>query len=118
MSPATPHLVLVPDLDGNPEGVQPALPACKGCGASIRPEGSTLAEFPGTVPNWGNDQCRVCDYLAAGKDPNDRFMPVERVGYLADMRRCFEQERRSRGVSPAGSMEGRIPLTDFLEQIS
>jgi hypothetical protein len=113
------HLVLVPSAKTvTIDDPSAELPRCKGCSASIRPHGSTEAEFPGTVPSWGNRQCRICDYTAAGKDPAIRFIPVQRVSYLSSLRSGYEIERLRRGVPPEGSRGGRVPLTDFLNQIS
>lgn len=115
-----PHLVAVPDLA--PEQLitdtEDALQVCKGCDVSIRPYGTTEAMYPGTAPSWGNGQCRPCDYLAAGKDPADRFIPAARLSYLTGLRNDIETARRRRGVPATGSMAGRIPMPDFLTKIS
>lgn len=110
------HLVAAPAAE--PEDLTEQLPRCKACGTRIRPHRTTEAEFPGTAAGWGNSQCRICDYLAAGKDPADRFISVERVGYLASLRTGIETERQSRGIPAEGTRAGRVPLTDFLKQIS
>ncbi|ACL41961.1 hypothetical protein Achl_4010 (plasmid) [Pseudarthrobacter chlorophenolicus A6] len=108
-------LHLVPDATpAAPE----ELPLCKGCKAPIRPHGTTESEHPGSVPSWGDNQCRVCDYLACGRDPEDRFISIERVGYLTSVRADIESDRQRRGIPARGSLAGRIPLTEFLDQIS
>jgi hypothetical protein len=112
------HLVpALPESDGA-EVLVEDLPRCKGCSSRIRPHGTTEADFPGTSPSWGNNECRLCDYEACGKNPTDRFIPVERVGYLSSLRSGYEIERLRRGVPPEGSRNGRIPINDFLQQIS
>lgn len=113
-------LHLVPAAEASAVGnvFTAALPRCKGCNHSIRPHGSSEAGFPGTVPSWGNNECRICDYEACGKDPADRFISVERVGYLAGIRTDIETGRKRRGVPAEGTRTGRIPLTEFLQQIS
>lgn len=110
------HLVEAPaaDLQDTTE----ELPRCKGCGIRLRPHGTTAAQYPGTAPTWGDNQCRVCDYEACGKDPADRFISVNRVGYLASLRTGIETDRQRRGVPAEGTLSGRIPLTEFLQQIS
>lgn len=90
-----------------------ALTRC-GCGAVMRPEGTTAAQYPGTLPHWGNGQCRVCDYTAAGRDPEDRFLTRERAGYLEEIRTEIECGRRSRGIPAEGSLEGRTPISELL----
>jgi hypothetical protein len=110
-------LHLVPDTT-TPEDLTEELPRCKGCNARIRPHGTTEADYPDTVPSWGDSQCRICDYEACGKDPADRFISVERVGYLTSLRTGIETDRQRRGIPAEGSMAGRIPITEFLEQIS
>lgn len=113
------HLVTAPANDPtNPEASAEELPRCKGCNARMRPNGTTEAEHPGTVPAWGDNQCRICDYEACGKDPADRFIQVERISYLASLRADIEASRQHRGIPAEGSRAGRIPLTEFLEQIS
>lgn len=109
------HLVptLAPELEDAVE-----LPCCKGCKNSIRPHGTTEADFPGTRASWGNNQCRICDYEACGKDPADRFIPVERVGYLTSIRAGIDSDRKRRGIPAEGTLAGRIPITEFLQQIS
>ena len=94
------------------------LPRCKGCNSRMRPQGTTEAEHPNTVPVWGDSQCRICDYEACGKDPANRFIPVERVNYLASLRADIESSRQRRGIPVTGTRAGRVPITEFLEQIS
>ncbi|OOP59270.1 hypothetical protein BMF89_21265 [Arthrobacter sp. SRS-W-1-2016] len=93
------------------------LEACKDCGDRMRPEGTTIEQYPDTVPHWGNGQCRRCDYLAAGKDPEDRFITVGRTDYLASLRAGIEAGRRRRGVPAAGSRAGRTPIDEFISQL-
>lgn len=111
-------LVLVPAVQQvAPASFTENLPLCKGCRTPIRPHGATEAEFPGTAASWGNNECRVCDYLAAGKDPADRFIPVQRVSFLTSLRHDIEAGRRRRGIPAAGSMSGRIPITEFVNTL-
>lgn len=112
------RLVTSPENTACSDASTQDLPRCKGCNARIRPHGTSEADFPSTVPAWGDNQCRVCDYEACGKDPADRFIPVERVNYLASVRAGIEADRRHRGVPTKGSLAGRIPLTEFLQNIS
>lgn len=112
------HLVTSPDVTSCGDASTQNLPRCKGCSAQIRPHGTSEADFPGTVPSWGDNLCRVCDYEACGKDPADRFIPVERVNYLTSVRAGIEADRRRRGVPAAGALTGRIPLTEFLQNLS
>lgn len=113
------HLVIAPANDtSTPEASADELPRCKGCNSRMRPQGTTEAEHPDTVPVWGDNQCRICDYEACGKDPADRFIPVERVAYLASLRSGIEASRQRRGIPTTGTRAGRIPLAEFLEQIS
>lgn len=84
------------------------------CGSLMRPEGTTAAQYPGTVPNWGNGQCRVCDYAAAGRDPEDRFMTRERAGYLDNLRAGIEAGRRRRGIPENGTGAGRMPISELV----
>jgi hypothetical protein len=113
------HLVNAPANDTtSAEASAEELPRCKGCNARMRPQGTTEAEYPETSPAWGNNQCRICDYEACGKDPADRFIPVERVNYLSSLRAGIEASRHRRGIPAHGSRAGRIPITEFLEQIS
>lgn len=113
------HLVTAPATDSaTTEASAEELPRCKGCSARMRPYGTTEAQYPDTCPTWGDNQCRVCDYEACGKDPADRFIPVERVSYLASLRAGIEAGRARRGIPAEGSRAGRIPITEFLEQIS
>ncbi|MET4144193.1 hypothetical protein [Arthrobacter sp. UYCo732] len=109
-------LHLVPALASETDTTE--LPRCKGCNAEIRPHRTTEADFPGTSASWGNNQCRLCDYEACGKDPADRFISVERVGYLSSIRAGIESDRQRRGIPAEGSLAGRIPITEFLAQIS
>jgi hypothetical protein len=95
----------------------PELEACTDCGARMRPEGATLEQYPDTVPHWGNGQCRRCDYLAAGKDPEDRFITVARTAYLSGLRAGFEAGRTRRGIPTAGSRAGRTPIDEFISQL-
>lgn len=111
-------LHLVPDTDTASTDAAEDLPRCKGCNARIRPHRTTEADYPDTVPNWGDKQCRVCDYEACGKDPADRFITVERVGYLTSLRAGIESDRQRRSIPSGGSRAGRVPITEFLEQIS
>jgi hypothetical protein len=111
-------LHLVPALAAAESFAAEELPRCKDCNTPMRPYGTTEAQYPGTSPSWGNNQCRVCDYEACGKDPADRFIPVERVGYLSSLRAGIEAGRQRRGIPAEGARAGRIPITEFLEQIS
>ncbi|WP_422758951.1 hypothetical protein [Paenarthrobacter sp. C1] len=114
-------LRLVPTPANDPVDLEPStdeLPQCKGCNSRMRPQGTTEAEHPDTVPIWADNQCRICDYEACGKDPEDRFIPVERVDYLTSLRAGIEASRQRRGTPAEGSRAGRIPLAEFLEQIS
>jgi hypothetical protein len=116
-APATaPYLVAVPDLVL--DDVAEELPRCKGCNTRIRPCGTSEAQYPDTCPAWGENQCRICDYTACGKDPEDRFIPVERVSYLTSLRAGIELSRQRRGIPVEGSRAGRIPMTEFLQKIS
>lgn len=110
------HLVAAPTAAEAP--AEEELPRCKGCSTRMRPHGTTEAQYPETSPSWGDNQCRVCDYEACGKDPADRFIPVERVSYLTSLRTGIEAGRQRRGIPAEGSRAGRIPITDFLAQIS
>jgi hypothetical protein len=112
------HLVTAPAISTGTEASTEELPRCKGCNTRMRPYGTTEDQHPGTSPAWGDNQCRICDYEACGKDPEDRFIPVERVSYLASLRAGIEASRQRRGVPVEGSRAGRIPITEFLEQIS
>lgn len=113
------HLVTAPAPEMTAaEVLDEELPCCKGCKSQMRPYGTTEAQYPGTSPSWGDNQCRICDYEACGKDPADRFIPVERVSYLASIRTGIETSRQRRGIPAAGSRAGRIPITDFIAQIS
>ncbi|GAA4034632.1 hypothetical protein GCM10023063_18470 [Arthrobacter methylotrophus] len=114
-TPVVAHLVAVPDLEAD---ITEELPRCKGCNTRMRPQGTTESQYPGTFPAWGDNQCRVCDYVACGKDPADRFISVERVGYLTSLRTSIERDRQRRGIPAEGSLAGRTPITEFLEQIS
>lgn len=100
-------LHLVPSGPRTPPPAQSSeLSVCAGCRAVMRPSGTTEAQYPGTVPEWGEHQCRTCDYLSAGKDPDDRFIPIERIDYLAEVRAQFEASRLSRGI-PADGLRNR-----------
>lgn len=90
------------------------LPRCAGCSTPLRPAGTTEDQYPGSVPEWGELQCRSCDYTSAGKDPDDRFINVERVAYLRDVRAEYERSRRSRGV-PSDGLRRRNTL--FLHSV-
>lgn len=98
------------------ESSESQLARCR-CGSLMRPEGTTADQFPGTVPNWGNGQCRVCDYTAAGRDPEDRFMSRERAGYLGSLRAGIEEDRRRRGIPAAGKKAGRMPIIELIAAI-
>jgi hypothetical protein len=111
-------LHLVPALAAAESFAAEELSRCKDCNTPMRPYGATEAQYPRTSPSWGDNQCRVCDYEACGKDPADRFIPVERVSYLTSLRSGIESERQRRGIPAEGSRAGRIPITEFLEQIS
>ncbi len=113
------HLVDAPATDStNLEVSAQELPRCKDCKTPMRPHGTTEDQYPGTCPAWGDNQCRICDYEACGKDPAVRFIPVERVSYLTSLRRDIESGRHRRGIPVGGTRTGRIHITDFLEQIS
>lgn len=109
-------LRLVPDSAPENEDVSEELPRCKVCDTRMRPPGTTLADYPDTVPSWADNQCRICDYKACGKDPDDRFISIERIDYLNGVRTDIEADRRSRGVPAEGSRAGRIPITELLEK--
>ena len=110
------HLVTEPA--GPEASTAEELPCCKSCSTRMRPHGTTDNQYPGTSPSWGDNQCRICDYEACGKDPADRFISVHRLGYLTSIRAGIETDRQLRGIPAGGSRDGRIPLTEFLEQIS
>lgn len=93
------HLRLLPQV---PSNTTTGLPRCAGCTTPLRPEGTTEAQYPGSVPEWGDMQCRSCDYISAGKDPENRFITMDRVAYLDEVREQFEQGRRNRGVPAEG----------------
>lgn len=86
-----------------------SLPCCAGCATPMRPTGTTEAQYPETVPEWGDHQCQSCDYRSAGKDPENRFIDVERVAYLQDVRAEYVRYRRSRGI-PADGLRRRNTL--------
>ncbi|MBG0738990.1 hypothetical protein IV500_06075 [Paeniglutamicibacter antarcticus] len=109
------QLVNTPDTTEAPAN---ELTVCKDCNGQMRPDGTSEVQYPGTLPSWGENQCRVCDYQTCGKDPDDRFIPVRQVSYLASLRAGIETERRRRNVPAVGTRAGRIPITEFLEQIS
>lgn len=96
--PNQPILRLVPAVPRS----NTALPRCAGCTTPMRPAGTTESQYPGSVTEWGDLQCQSCDYLSAGKDPADRFINVDRVAYLSDLRSHFEQSRKDRGVPEGG----------------
>lgn len=98
------------------EAAESPLTMCQ-CGSLMRPEGTTAEQYPDTVPNWGNGQCRVCDYTAAGRDPEDRFMTRERAGYLDNLRAGIEAGRRRRGVPAGGTTAGRMPISELIARI-
>lgn len=100
LHPSRPHLSLVPS---EPYVAAAQLPRCAGCTTPMRPAGTTESQYPGSVPEWGDRQCQSCDYLSAGKDPENRFIDVDRVAYLNEIREEFERGRRSRGVPPTGA---------------
>ncbi|MGK3708916.1 hypothetical protein [Arthrobacter sp. IK3] len=88
------------------------------CGRALRPEGADASQYPGTAPNWGNCLCRICDYEAAGKDPEDRFISQGRIAYLNGLRNDIESGRRSRGVPAAGRIPaGRMPIASLISAI-
>lgn len=98
------------------EAAESSMTLCR-CGSLMRPEGTTADQYPGTVPNWGNDQCRICDYTAAGRDPEDRFMSRERAGYLDGLRADIEGDRRRRGIPSSGKAAGRTPIRELIARI-
>lgn len=88
------------------------------CGRALRPEGTDLSQYPGTSASWGNNLCRVCDYAAAGRDPEDRFITQERIAYLSSLRLDLEAARRRRGVPACGLIPaGRVPISDIISAI-
>lgn len=93
------NLRLLPQV---PNNLTAGLPRCGGCTTPLRPAGTSEAQYQGSVPEWGENQCRSCDYISAGKDPEDRFISVDRVAYLDQVREQFEQGRRDRGVPADG----------------
>lgn len=103
---ARPHLYLVTDEEPTPTD---SLPRCAGCTTPMRPARTTEEQYPGSVPEWGEQQCQSCDYTSAGKDPENRFIDVERVEYLKDIRAEYERSRRSRGI-PADGLRRRNTL--------
>lgn len=89
------------------------------CGSAIRPEGTDASQYPGTVPSWGNGQCRACDYTAAGRDPEDRFITQQRIAYLGGLRDGIESGRRRRGVPASGRIPaGRTPIHELIANIN
>ncbi|MCC3299769.1 hypothetical protein [Arthrobacter caoxuetaonis] len=88
------------------------------CGRALRPEGTDASQYPGTSASWGNNQCRACDYLAAGRDPEDRFITQDRIAYLSSLRRDLEAARRRRGVPSCGLIPaGRVPISTIISAI-